>query len=251
MADALRLYGLNAVIMAGASGIGEAVCRTFVKHGAAVLALDTEASGVESVYKSVRAVTARTVAADSDDLGSAAVAVAKKELGGIDILVNYVELPQSRPVADKDETQRDELLRTRAAMYESLTGAALPLLRNSPAGRIINIGFVRSVFAIDGEAAYEKCHDALLDFTRTLAAENGSLGVFSNVVQPGAIMTRESRPVYSEHIDLRDYCIKRSAARRIGETVDVAKAVLFLASDDSAFVNGTAVMVDGGPATGD
>ena len=76
MADALRLYGLKAIVMAGASGISEAIARTLVKHGALVLALDTEASGVESVYRSVRGVTGKALDANTDDIGSAVVAAA-------------------------------------------------------------------------------------------------------------------------------------------------------------------------------
>lgn len=246
MAEALRLYGLKAVVMAGASGIGEAIARTLVKHGAAVLAVDTESSGVDTMYNSVRGVTGRTLSSDADDVGTAVVGVAMEELGKIDIVVNYIELPQGAPVSDSDADGLDKLMDARSAIYESIANATLPHLKRSPAGRIMCIGFVRSVFAIDGENAYRKSRDALATFVERLAADNGESGISANYIQPGAIMTPESRKVYSASTALRDFCIKRSASRRLGETVDVAKVALFLATDDAGFVSGTGIVVDGG-----
>ena len=251
MADPLRLYGLKAVVLAGASGIGEATARTLVKHGSEVLALDTEASGIDTVYTGVKGISGAALDASAADYGDAVAAAAKSYFGGADILVNYVELPQDGPVSDNDEPALERLLEARDRLYDSVAAATIPMLKRSPAGRIISIGFVRSVFSIDGERAYEKSIEALADYCRHLAVEHGEDGVYANYIQPGAIMTRESRPVFSASTELRDFCIRRSAARRLGETIDVAKVVLFLASDDSAFVNGSGVIVDGGRAADD
>jgi NAD(P)-dependent dehydrogenase (short-subunit alcohol dehydrogenase family) len=248
MAEALRLYGLKAVVMAGASGISEAIARTLVKHGALVLALDTAESGVESVYRAVRGATGAALDASSDDIGGAVVAAAREELGGIDIVFNYLELPQKSPINDSDTDALEKILHARSAIYESVAAATMPYLMKSPAGRLISVGFVRSVFGIDGEQGYEKSRQVLSDFSRKLAAEYGEYGISANYIQPGAVMTPESRKVFSESTDLRDFCIGRSAARRIGESVDIAKVALFLATDDAVFVSGTGVIVDGGRA---
>lgn len=248
MADALRLYGLKAIVMAGASGISEAIARTLVKHGATVLALDTDASGVEPTYLSVRGVTGKVLDANADDIGSAVVAAANEVLGGIDIVFNYLELPQDAPINDSDTEALEKILAARSTIYESVAAATMPFLMKSPAGRLINVGFVRSVFGIDGEDSYEKSRSVLAEFSNTLAAEYGEHGISANYIQPGAVMTPESRKVYSANTDLRDFCIKRSAARRIGESVDIAKVALFLASGDSVFVSGTGIIVDGGRA---
>jgi NAD(P)-dependent dehydrogenase (short-subunit alcohol dehydrogenase family) len=79
-----------------------------------------------------------------------------------------------------------------------------------------------------------------------LAVEIGEFGITANYVQPGGVMTPESRDVFRKNNGLRDHCIARSAARRLGEPVDIAKVVLFLASDDAVFVSGTGITVDGG-----
>ena len=124
----------------------------------------------------------------------------------------------------------------------------LPMMKNSPAGRIVIIGFNRSVFAKDAADGYARSEASIAELTRNLAAEIAQYGINANYIQLGAIMTPESRRVFNADKDLRDYCIQRSAAKRLGEPVDIAKVVLFLANDDSVFVSGTRIIVDGGGA---
>src|SRR5690606_12161594 len=126
------------------------------------------------------------------------------------------------------------------------TAAVLPLLRKSPAGRIINIGALRSSFARENDAGFGAAERALADVTAAQAAEHGTSGITANYIQPGAIMTADSRAIFEADKAFRDWCIQRSAARRLGEPVDVAKVALFLASDDSVFVSGTGIAADGG-----
>ena len=247
MADPLRLYGLNAVVTSAAGGIGEAVCRTLAKHGATVIAVDTPASGIDRHYERVKGIDG--LEADLRDYGKMAALVdtAVGRLGGIDILVNEFPLFPPQPIATTgDELQ--PLLDTRSKLIESTSDAALPKLQRSPAGRIINIGFLRTVFAADGGAAYRAAEERLAEQTRSLAAAVGEYGVTANYVQPGAIMTPASRKVFGQDKAFRDRCIAASAARRLGEPVDVAKVVLFLASDDAVFVSGTGITVNGGAA---
>ena len=245
MADPLRLYGLRALVTSGASGIGEAVARTLVKHGAKVLAADTVNSGVEHHFRSVKGIDGLTAnlvdAAKLPELVEQAVG----KLGGIDILVAEFPLTVEKPLADGD-AELAKLLERRAALVGATCKAALPHLKKSPAGRIINIGFLRSLFAEDGAGAFAAAQQDLAELTKGLAAETGEFGITANYIQPGAIMTPASREVFRKHMALRDFCIQQSAARRLGEPVDIAKVALFLASDDSAFVSGTGILVDGG-----
>ena len=110
------------------------------------------------------------------------------------------------------------------------------------------MGFLRSFFAADGGEAAAKAEQDLANLTRALAAETGEFGITANYIQPGGVMTPESRDTFRKNPGLRDFCIKASAARRLGEPVDVAKVALFLASDDAVFVSGTGIAVDGGRA---
>lgn len=247
MGDPLRLYGLKALVTSAASGIGEAVSRTLVKHGTTVLAVDTINSGIEQQFKSVKGIDGHT--ANLTDAARMPVLIeeAVEKLGGIDILIGEFPLHAEAPLHDGD-AQVDQLLELRADLVMSICRSALPHLKKSPTGRIISIGFLRSVFAVDGGEAFAKSERALAALTRALGAETGQFGITANYIQPGAIMTPVSRDVFKKDMALRDYCIGRSAASRLGEPVDVAKVALFLASDDATFVSGTGVLVDGGRA---
>lgn len=245
MADPSRLYGLKALVINAAGGIGEASARTLMKHGANVLAVDTINSGVEQHFKSVKGIEG--IAANLSDATRMPVLIeqAIERLGRIDILVNDFPASVSAPLSETD-VPFQELLENRSALIMSICRSALPQLQKSPAGRIVNIGFLRSVFSVDGAAAYDQSQTDLAKLTKALAAETGEFGITANYVQPGAIMTPDSREVFRKDTALRDFCIANSAAHRLGEPVDVAKVVLFLASEDAAFVNGTGIVVDGG-----
>ena len=245
MGDPLRLYGLKAMVTNAASGIGEAVSRTLIKHGAAVLAVDTANSGVEQHFKSVKGIDGHSANLIDATRMPALIEEAVERLGGLDILINDFPLQGNAPLSDGD-AQLDRLLESRADLIMSVCRSALPHLKKSPAGRIISIGFLRSVFAADGAEAFSKSEQNLAALTRALGAETGEFGITANYVQPGAIMTPTSRDVFKKDMALRDFCIANSAARRLGEPVDVAKVVLFLASDDAVFVSGIGVLVDGG-----
>ena len=245
MAEPLRLYGLNALVLNAADGIGEAIARTLVKHGATVIAADTPNSGAEQHYRAVKGTSG--VVGNLTDPASLATLVEEsaKKLGGLDIIVNDFLLRQKAPVARADEGL-DSVLKQRATLIMAACRAALPFLKKSPAGRIINMGFLRSFFAADGGEAVARAQQDLANLTRALAAETGEFGITANYIQPGGIMTPESRDTFRKNEGLRDFCIRSSAARRLGEPVDVAKVALFLASDDAVFVSGTGIAVDGG-----
>jgi len=245
MGDALRLFGLKALVTSGASGIGEAVSRTLVKHGATVLAVDTINSGVEQQFVSVKGIDGRPVSLTNAKRMPALIEEAVDHLGGLDILINDFPPRAGEPISDGDK-RIDKLLELRSNLVTSICRAALPQLKKSPQGRIINLGFLRSVFAADGAAAFARSMQNLARLTRALGAQNGEFGITANYIQPGAIMTPSSREVFRKDMALRDFCIADSAAHRLGEPVDVAKVALFLASDDAVFVSGTGVLVDGG-----
>ncbi|MDX1515910.1 MAG: SDR family oxidoreductase [Woeseiaceae bacterium] len=245
MSEALRLYGLKAVVINAADGIGEAVARTLVKHGAEVIAVDVSNSGVDQHFKSVKGISGLVADLRAPGRQAATIEAAAARLGGIDILVCDYPLNPEAPIrAAGDEL--DALLERRAELTMAICRAALPELKKSPSGRIINIGMLRSVFAIDGSEAFSRAEQNLAAITRALAAETGEFGITANYVQPGAIMTPVSREVFRKNKALRDHCIRHSAAQRLGEPVDVAKVVLFLATDDAMFVNGSGIAVDGG-----
>ena len=247
MGDATRLYGLNALVLNAGDGIGEAIARTLVKHGAEVVSVAGANSGVEGQYAAVKGITGMPF--ELADAGAMADMVERATgiLGQIDIVINDFPVQPGEPRQAVD-AELDRLLHHRATLMTAVYEAVLPQLKNSPQGRIINIGLPRSCFAIDGEAAYAEAEKDLASLTRDLAAQTGEHGIVVNYIQPGAIMTPAARDVFRKDQSLRDHCIRASAARRLGEPLEVAKVALFLASADAVFVSGTGVTVDGGPA---
>lgn len=245
MGDPLRLYGLNALVFKAGGGIGEAIARTLTKHGAKIIAVDSKNSGVDRHYTRVNGISGLTAAMTDAEAMPAVVEQAAKMLGGIDIVVNDFPLQPDAPLEQVDE-KLERLLQSRAELTLATCRAALPHLKKSPQGRIINIGFLRSCFAENGDAASAHAERDLANLTRALAADAGEFSITANYIQPGAIMTPQSRDVFKKDTALRDHCIRRSAAKRLGEPVDVAKVALFLASDDAVFVSGTGIVVDGG-----
>lgn len=248
MDDAMRLFGLKAMVTGAANGIGEAIARTFIKHGAQVLSVDAPDSGIETRFSSVRGISGFAAELADPEAARQMTEAAASMLGGLDIVVNNYVIQSDKPVSDRDEDALKGLLDRKMTVMSGICDSALPLLKKSPAGRIVNIGFVRSSFGKDGDGAYASAEKALAEFTRKLAADCGEFGITANYIQPGAIMTPDSRDVFSNNTALRDYCINRSAAKRLGEPVDVAKVALFLATDDAVFVSGTGIVVDGGDA---
>jgi len=246
MSDVPRLFGSRAVVTGAANGIGEAIVRTFLKHGARVVAIDGAESGVGSLYKSLKGVTPYSASVSDRRSAEEVLKKAAAELDGLDVVVNNGAIQPPSPIADGDDAALDTFLDRRIQLYSLIGRAALPLLSKSPAGRIINMGCVRSAFTLNGEQAYRRSRTAVAELTRALAAEAGTQGTTVNFIQPGAIMTHASRRVFSEDKVLRDHCIAHSAAKRLGEALDVAKVALFLASDDAVFVSGAGIQVDGG-----
>jgi NAD(P)-dependent dehydrogenase (short-subunit alcohol dehydrogenase family) len=245
MADHLRLYGLKAVVTSAAGGIGEAVARTLVKRGASVLAIDSINSDVEQRFSSVKGIEGlATNLSDAKHLPALVEKIIERH-GVIDILVNDFPISAEAPLDEVDEHLKN-LLHQRSDLVMSMCRSALPHMKKSPAGRIVNMGALRSVFAASGTAAARAAEQDLAALTRALAAEIGEFGITANYIQPGAVMTPASREAFRKDKALRDFCISMSAAKRVGEPVDVAKVVLFLASDDAVFVSGTGIRVDGG-----
>ncbi len=248
MADALRLFGLRAIVTGAASGIGEAIVRTLIKHGAEVLAVDSANSGIDTHFKSVRGVHGAVVDINAPDVATQLGKLASTELGVVDIVVCNFSLYADAPISDDDEESLDRIVSRKTNLVEGITEQLLPLMKSSPAGRIIVLGFNRSVFSQDGSESCAKSEAAIAELTRGLAADTARHGINVNYIQLGAIMTPESRRVFNNDKALRDFCIQRSAAKRLGEPVDIAKVALFLATDDSVFVSGTGIAVDGGMA---
>ena len=241
-----RLHQRFAVVTGAADGVGEAVTRMLAQEGATVLAVDAADTGIESRFMRVAGVTGQAL--DVADAGApdALRELVDTHLDGLDI---FVWVGPEAPAPDHggaDDTRWDRTLAVSLRPAYRLTHALLPRLRKSPGGRVISVGSVYSSLGAAGLSAYAAAQHGLLGLTRSLAAEVGRDGITVNCILPGAIMTEATREAFRRDTGMRDYWIGKAAVGRLGEPIDVAKVALFLASDDSAFVTGAGIPVDGG-----
>lgn len=248
MAEERRLFGLRAVVAGAASGIGEAIARTLVKHGADVLAIDSPNSGIDTQFETLKGVKGIVVDLHAGDAASQIAEAASTEFGDLDIVVCNVNPHVNGLINDGDDEALEKLLERKKQVVSGICKELLPLMKNSPAGRIVIMGFVRSIFGRKGSESFTKSTQSIAELTAELASQAGPFGINANYIQPGAVMTPESRRIFNADKELRDFCIQRSAAKRLGEPIDIAKVALFLATDDSVFVSGTGIVVDGGEA---
>lgn len=241
----MRLEGKRTIVTGAASGIGEATARLFAAEGARVLAVDLPGTRLDEAHAgAANIVTAFDNVAD-ETAADRVVSRAVSEFGGLDVLVNNAGTASNQlaEVATLEEWDRVFSVNIRGVFL--LCRAAIPQLRAAGGGRLVNVASVMAERTDYGLSAYCASKAGVAGLTRTLALELGKFGITANWIEPGAIETGMTRQNFAqEHI--RAVWEKKSPMKRLGQPIDVARAILFLASDDSAFVTGQGLVVDGG-----
>jgi NAD(P)-dependent dehydrogenase (short-subunit alcohol dehydrogenase family) len=241
------LEGKTAIITGAASGIGEATTKLFAAEGARVLAADLPGAPLADVHADTPNVVLVEQDVTADGAGDALVARAVEEFGGVDILFNNAgTVGAGGEVETHDEADWDFVIGLNLTSVYRLSKAAIPELKKSSAGRIVNVGSVRSDFADAGACAYTASKHAVAGLTKVLACELGPHGGTANFVQPGAIVTGITKPAFEMMPQFAEYWTALAPTGRLGEASDIANAVMFLASDEASFVNGIGLYIDGG-----
>lgn len=236
-----RLKGRKALVTGAASGIGAATVARLLADGATVLACDISGEGMAGTFNHVANL------ADPQAIALLAAA-AESQLGGLDILVNNAGVCPVGTLEDLTDDQWQFGLDVNLLAPARLAKACLSLLKDSPAGRVINTGSILSRYGDAGLGAYAASKHAILGFTRSLAMELGPYGVTVNCVQPGCIVTGMTRGML-ENGAAAEYYREKSALKRLGQPEDIADVIAFLASDDARFITGQGIIADGGVMT--
>ena len=255
-----RLDGNRAVITGAASGIGEETARLFVNEGASVVLADLDDARGKRIAHELgeRARFVHVDVAHDGDI-DAAVAIALDEFGGLDTLFNNAGNPGS--TAGIEEIDMEMFDRTVAIHLRGVffgIRAATKVMRPQGHGSIINTSSVAALSANYAGHDYSAAKAAIAHLTRTAANELGESGIRVNAICPGAIATSifgraaglDSEAAQSTVETMADALADLAPIRRGGKPLDIAEAVLWLASDGSSFVNGQAIAVDGGLTTG-
>jgi len=254
--DKGALVGKVALVTGGASGIGRATAILFGREGAAVVVQDIKEGGQATVEAIVaaggRASFIRGDVTRASDC-QAAVQKAVAEFGKLDVLVNNAGIIRRASVVDTTEEEWDRVMAVNVKSVFLLSKAAIPIMARSGGGVIVSTA---SGWGLDGgrdAASYCASKAAVVNLTRAMAIDHADQNIRVNCVCPGdtdtAMLREEARQLGQDESQF----LARSAQRplgRMGRPEEIAHAILFLASDASSYVTGTALVVDGGGHAG-
>lgn len=246
----MDLKNYVAVITGGASGIGEATVRLFVERGAQVVIADLDEARGRALEEQLngKAVFCRTDVSDSAQV-KALFDMVEEKYGVVDVLFNNAAYSLSKTLWDTTEEEWDKVMRVNLKGYFLCAKYALPLLKKSEHGAIICTGSELGIVGCVESLAYNSSKGGVIQFAKSLALELAPFGIRVNVVCPSGTET----PAFVKDMSRSGNYegeVKRLVAsyplKRLGQPIDIAYAVAFLASEEASFITGTHLMVDGG-----
>jgi NAD(P)-dependent dehydrogenase (short-subunit alcohol dehydrogenase family) len=253
----MRLQGKVALVTGGASGIGRAIARLFAREGAAVSVIDVNGAGGRETQQLIadgagHAVVLECDATSASDVGRA-VQRARDEFGRIDILCNAIGIIRRASVVDTTEAEWDRTMAVNVKSVFLFSKYVIPIMAKAGGGVIINLASGWGLVGGRRAASYCASKGAVVLLTKAMALDHGSQNIRVNCICPGDTRTpmleNEARQLGQPLPDFLREAADRPLGR-IGVPDDIAQAALYLASDASSFVTGTALVVDGGGIAG-
>ena len=249
-----RLRGKVAIITGGAGGIGRAAGALFVAEGADVLLVDFDESSLDDAVATIGSNRVSGFVGDvaSSKDNQAMIATATERYGGVDVFVANAGIEgQVKPLVDYDEEEFDRVMNVNVKGVFLGLKAAIPALQQRGGGSIVITSSVAGVGGSPGISAYSACKHAVIGLMRTAARECAGFNIRVNTVNPSPVETRMMRSIESGMAPGGEEGIKSALAARIplnryAQPDEIAKAMLYLASDDSSWVTGSVNMADGG-----
>lgn len=249
MTQTQRLAGRVAIVTGAASGIGRATTELFAAEGASVVAVDLPTSAIAEVYAGQDNIAPLALSVTDEHAPRAMLDLALSRFGGLDILYNNAGIVPTSPIAEQPD---DMWLRAFDVNVHAIMRScrhAIPYLieraRHTGRGRIINTASIMALYTDNACAAYATTKHAVAGLTKTLAKELGRHGITANHILPGAIYTNMTEGLFAIP-GVREQWEQAAAVKRLGRPEDVARAALFLCSDDADFITGHGLVVDGG-----
>lgn len=252
------LSGRLALVTGAGSGIGKAIALSLARNGAAVAVNDLhptgQATAAEIVAQGVRARFYQADVGDPEAVEQMVTSV-EKELGPIRILVNNAGInlgPERHPVHEFADSDWDRILRVDLYGVFHCSRAASARMVTRRAGCIINIGSVMGIIPIRVQSAFAAAKAGVHHFTRSHALEVGRYGIRVNAIAPGSTLTKENQNSWADpqRRPLLESLLSHIPLGTTADVEDIANAALYLASDDSKYVTGHVLVVDGGWTAG-
>ena len=249
-----HLSGKRVLVTAAASGIGKVVVERFLADGAAVHICDLDSDALEQFAKDRTGLGTTVADVSSEDDVDRLFKEAVTHLGGLDILVNNAGI--AGPAGPIETLGYDDWRRTLAVNLDGTflcSQRAVPLLKESGSGSIINMSSTAGLFGYPRRSPYASAKWAIIGLTKTLAMELGPFGVRVNAICPGAVSgdridrvieaTAATRGVGTDEV--RENYVRQTSLRTFVDPEDVAATILFLCSEAGARISGQALAVDG------
>ena len=252
-----RLDGKSALVTGGGSGIGEAIARTLATAGATMYVTDRDTANSERVADAIRTDggRAKSVALDvTDDAACARVAeeIARTH-GALDVLVNNAGIGHVGTIVTTAGADLDRLYAVNVRGVFNVTKAFIGQMLARRAGVIVNIASIGGVLGIRDRLAYVTTKSAVVGLTKAIAMDHAADGIRVNCVCPGRVETPFVKARVREYPDPEAAYREMSSSQaigRMGRPDEIAAAVLYLASDEAAFITGTPLLIDGGWSMG-
>jgi|JI10StandDraft_1071094.scaffolds.fasta_scaffold248891_2 NAD(P)-dependent dehydrogenase (short-subunit alcohol dehydrogenase family) len=247
----IHVEGKVALVTGGSRGIGLAAAKALAEAGARVVIASRKPENLEQARVALEAdgVKVDVVASNVGKEGAAAelVKAVVEKCGKLDVLVNNAATnPHFGPIVSADDKVFDKTFETNARGYFSLAReTAKHLIDRGAPGSLIFISSTQGLIGSPLMGVYGMTKAATISLAQTLAVELGPSGIRSNAVAPGLVETRFAGALTSNDEIMKRY-LERTPLRRVGRPEDIAGAILFLASDASAYLTGQTIVVDGG-----
>jgi NAD(P)-dependent dehydrogenase (short-subunit alcohol dehydrogenase family) len=237
------------IVTGAASGIGAAIATRFLAEGFSVVLFDINAQGARSVAeRSGRTANALVVEGNAGDEPSVrqAVVAATEKFGSIGVMVNNVGIEINGTSVEQDLEDWDRHVAVNLTSVFLFSRHCIPGMRANGGGSIINISSVHAFVSWPRCAAYDATKAGLLGLTRALAIDHGPDGIRVNAICPGYVRTPLLERWFATIENGEQEAARAHPLRRIGEPVEIANAVFFLASEQASFITGAVLTVDGG-----
>jgi len=243
----MNLKDKVAVITGGARGIGKEIALAFARAGARCALCDMNKDELEAAVKEVEAAGSQALAVELNVVSLAQCeAMVNKiidKFGKIDILINNAGITKDGLLLRMREEDWDAVLAVNLKGTFNCTKAAIKVMLKQRYGRIVNVASIIGVMGNAGQANYAASKAGIIGFTKSIAKEVASRNITVNAIAPGFIATKMT-DILSE--DVKTAMLKQIPLARFGTPEDVARLVLFLASDDAGYITGQVVQIDGG-----